>query len=124
VAGTGGVDALVIDLDAHVLVCHSEKEQTASAFKHTIGYHPLLAFCDNTGEFLAAGQRRVQQRHRPHHRPRPGPRPDPRCSSARAPDPGSRRRRRVHQGVPRPHPQPAQQRDGLQVLGRLDHHQP
>ena len=32
VAGTGGVDALVIDLDAHVLVCHSEKEQTASAF--------------------------------------------------------------------------------------------
>jgi hypothetical protein len=45
---------LVIDLDAHVLVCHSEKEQTAPTFKHTFGYHPLLAFCDNTGEFLAA----------------------------------------------------------------------
>ena len=49
-----GLDGLVIDLDAHVLVCHSEKEQTAPTFKHTFGYHPLLAFCDNTGEFLAA----------------------------------------------------------------------
>ena len=54
VAGTPGLDALVIDLDAHVLVCHSEKEQTAPTFKHTFGYHPLLAFCDNTSEFLAA----------------------------------------------------------------------
>jgi hypothetical protein len=54
VAGTAGLDTLVIDLDAHVLVCHSEKEQTAATFKHTFGYHPLLAFCDNTGEFLAA----------------------------------------------------------------------
>jgi hypothetical protein len=54
VAGTPGLDALVIDLDAHVLVCHSEKEQTAATFKHTFGYHPLLGFCDNTGEFLAA----------------------------------------------------------------------
>jgi hypothetical protein len=41
----------VIDLDAHVLVCHSEKEQTAATFKHSFGYHPLLAFLDNTGEF-------------------------------------------------------------------------
>jgi hypothetical protein len=49
-----GIDALVIDLDAHVLVCHSEKEQASPTFKHTFGYHPLLAFCDNTGEFLAA----------------------------------------------------------------------
>jgi hypothetical protein len=54
VAGTAGLDTLVIDLDAHVLVCHSEKQQTAATFKHTFGYHPLLAFCDNTGEFLAA----------------------------------------------------------------------
>ena len=53
-AGSAGLDTLVIDLDAHVLVCHSEKEQTAPTFKHTFGYHPLLAFCDNTGEFLAA----------------------------------------------------------------------
>jgi hypothetical protein len=31
VAG-GSIDALVIDLDAHVLVCHSEKEQAAPTF--------------------------------------------------------------------------------------------
>jgi hypothetical protein len=54
VAGSAGLDALVIDVDAHVLVCHSEKEHAAPTFKHTFGYHPLLAFCDNTGEFLAA----------------------------------------------------------------------
>ncbi len=54
VAGSAGLDTLVIDVDAHVLVCHSEKEQSAPTFKHTFGYHPLLAFCDNTGEYLAA----------------------------------------------------------------------
>jgi hypothetical protein len=54
VAGTAGVEALVIDLDGHIVVCHSEKEQAAPTFKHTFGYHPVLAFCDNTGEFLAA----------------------------------------------------------------------
>jgi hypothetical protein len=43
---------LVIDLDASIVVYHSEKEQTAPTFKKT--YHPMLAFCDNTGEFLAA----------------------------------------------------------------------
>ena len=32
VAGTSGIEALVIDLDAHVLVCHSEKEQAAPTF--------------------------------------------------------------------------------------------
>jgi hypothetical protein len=36
VAGTAGLDALVIDLDAHVLVCHSEKEQTAPTFKRSL----------------------------------------------------------------------------------------
>ncbi|WP_434056939.1 IS1380 family transposase [Pseudonocardia lacus] len=54
VAGSAGIDALVIDLDAHVLVCHSEKQQAAPTFKHSFGYHPLLAYLDNTGEFLAA----------------------------------------------------------------------
>ncbi len=43
----------MIDLDATVVVCHSEKEQTAPTFKHTFGYHPMLAFLDNTGEALA-----------------------------------------------------------------------
>jgi hypothetical protein len=45
---------LVIDLDASIVICHSDKEQAAPTFKHTFGYHPMLAFCDNTGEFLAA----------------------------------------------------------------------
>jgi hypothetical protein len=39
-------------------VCHSEKEHAAPTFKKTFGYHPMLAFCDNTGEFLAAALRR------------------------------------------------------------------
>src|SRR3954463_9558487 len=54
VAGSEGIEALVIALDAHVLVGHSEKQQAAPTFKHSFGYHPLLAFLDNTGEFLAA----------------------------------------------------------------------
>jgi DDE family transposase len=49
---------LVIDLDASIVICHSDKEQAAPTFKHTFGYHPMLAFCDNTGEFLAAELRR------------------------------------------------------------------
>jgi hypothetical protein len=49
---------LVIDLDASIVVCHSEKEQAAPTFKKTFGFHPMLAFCDNTGEFLAAALRR------------------------------------------------------------------
>src|SRR5215210_2603358 len=32
---------LVIDLDASIVVCHSEKEQAAPTFKKTFGYHPL-----------------------------------------------------------------------------------
>jgi hypothetical protein len=52
------LSGLVIDLDASVVVCHSEKEHAAPTFKKTFGYHPMLAFCDNTGEFLAAALRR------------------------------------------------------------------
>jgi hypothetical protein len=44
---------LVIDIDATVVIAHSEKEQAAPTFKGTFGYHPLLAFLDNTGEALA-----------------------------------------------------------------------
>jgi hypothetical protein len=49
---------LVIDLDASIVVCHSEKEHAAPTFKKSFGFHPMLAFCDNTGEFLAAQLRR------------------------------------------------------------------
>jgi len=40
------------------VICHSEKEQAAPTFKKSFGFHPMLAFCDNTGEFLAATLRR------------------------------------------------------------------
>jgi hypothetical protein len=48
-----GRAVLVIDLDATIVIVHSDKEQAAPTFKHTFGYHPLLGFCDNTGEALA-----------------------------------------------------------------------
>jgi len=46
-----------IRLDASVVTCHSEKELAEANFKG-FGYHPLLAFCDNTGEPLAGMLRR------------------------------------------------------------------
>lgn len=57
-AGGRVLPGLVIDLDASVVRCHSEKEQAAPTFKGSFGYHPMLAFCDNTGEFLAGLLRR------------------------------------------------------------------
>jgi hypothetical protein len=75
------VHELRIDLDATIVVAHSEKEQAAATFKGTWGYHPMLATLDNTGEFLAAvlrgGQRWRERRRRPHHGARPGDRADP-----------------------------------------------
>jgi hypothetical protein len=47
------VPGLVIDFDASLVTCHSEKEQAAATFKHGFGYHPLLAWLDNTDEALA-----------------------------------------------------------------------
>jgi hypothetical protein len=41
-----------IRLDASVVACHSDKEGAAPNFKG-FGFHPLLAYCDNTGEPLA-----------------------------------------------------------------------
>jgi hypothetical protein len=50
---------LVIDLEATIAVCHSERALAAASLKHTFGYHPLLAFCDNTGEVLSGCSGRV-----------------------------------------------------------------
>jgi hypothetical protein len=47
------VPGLVIDVDATLVTCHSEKQQAAATFKHGFGYHPLLVWLDNTGEALA-----------------------------------------------------------------------
>lgn len=43
----------VVDFDATLVIAHSEKERAAANYKHTFGFHPLLAFLDATGEALA-----------------------------------------------------------------------
>jgi hypothetical protein len=53
VAAGKRIDALVLDLDATIVVCHSEKESATPTWKKTFGYHPLLCFLDNTGEALS-----------------------------------------------------------------------
>ena len=58
VAGTSlPADLVVLDVDATIVIAHSEKEQATRTFKKTFGYHPLGVWCDNTGEFLAASLR-------------------------------------------------------------------
>ncbi|HTM84111.1 MAG TPA: IS1380 family transposase [Mycobacterium sp.] len=52
-AGGREVAGLVIDIDASIVVTHSEKEQATPTWKRTFGYHPIFAFCDNTREALA-----------------------------------------------------------------------
>jgi hypothetical protein len=44
---------LVLDLDATLVTCHSEKDQAALTYKGGFGYHPLLCFLANTGEALS-----------------------------------------------------------------------
>ena len=44
---------MVIDVDATLVTAHSEKEQAAANFKGGFGFHPLGAWCDNSGEMLA-----------------------------------------------------------------------
>jgi hypothetical protein len=48
-----GLPGFVLDIDATIVLCHSEKEAAAPTWKHTFGYHPLLCFLDATGEALA-----------------------------------------------------------------------
>ncbi|MGH3738980.1 MAG: IS1380 family transposase [Micromonosporaceae bacterium] len=48
------VEGLVLDVDASIVVCHSEKESAAATWKRSFGYHPLFCFLDNTREALSA----------------------------------------------------------------------
>lgn len=81
-AGGRVLPGLVIDVDASLVTCHSEKEAAAATFKGGFGYHPVLAFLDNTGEALAGllrpGNAGEQHRGRPHHRDRCRAGSDPR----------------------------------------------
>lgn len=52
-AGRRELPGLVLDIDATLVTCHSEKEHEAPTYEHGFGYHPLLCFLDNTGQALA-----------------------------------------------------------------------
>jgi len=54
----GAPTQLDIDLDATLLTAHSDKEGAAGTFKGGFGFHPMLAYADQTGEALA-GQLRA-----------------------------------------------------------------
>ena len=49
----GAPEHLTIDLDATLIASHSEKEGAAGNFKGGYGFHPILAYADETGEALA-----------------------------------------------------------------------
>jgi hypothetical protein len=48
---------VTVDIDATIVISHSDKEKAAGTFKHTYGFHPLAVFADHgpagTGEPLA-----------------------------------------------------------------------
>ena len=50
---TGAPGLLEIDVDATLIGSHSEKEGAAGNFKGGYGFHPMLAYADETGEALA-----------------------------------------------------------------------
>jgi len=50
---TGRPDRVTIDVDATLVGSHSEKEGAAGNYKGGYGFHPLLAYCDETDEALA-----------------------------------------------------------------------
>ncbi|EST38747.1 hypothetical protein N566_05710 [Streptomycetaceae bacterium MP113-05] len=44
---------VVIDMDATIITAASKKEDASATWKKTFGFHPLAAWCANTGECLA-----------------------------------------------------------------------
>lgn len=59
--GAGG-NLIPLDLDATIVIAHSEKQDAAPTWKHTFGFHPMTAFIDHgpggTGEPAALVLRR------------------------------------------------------------------
>jgi Transposase DDE domain group 1 len=47
------VSGIVLDIDASIVLCHSEKEHASATWKNTFGYHPLFCFLDGTREALS-----------------------------------------------------------------------
>lgn len=52
-AGGREVPGLVLDIDATLVTCHSEKEAAAPTYKGGFGFHPLLCFLADTGEGMS-----------------------------------------------------------------------
>jgi hypothetical protein len=46
-------ERIVIDLDATLITAHSDKDGAAGTFKGGFGFHPLLAYLDESREALA-----------------------------------------------------------------------
>jgi DDE family transposase len=51
---TGAPERVTIDVDATLIASHSEKEGAAGNYKGGYGFYPLMAYCDETDEALAA----------------------------------------------------------------------
>jgi Transposase DDE domain group 1 len=47
-------EQIIIDIDATLITSHSDKDGAAGTFKGGFGFHPLLAYLDDTREALAA----------------------------------------------------------------------
>ena len=56
-AGRDLGDVIVVRLDATIVIAHSDEQQARGTFNGTWGFHPLTAWCDNTGESLAVALR-------------------------------------------------------------------
>ena len=54
VAGTDLGSTVVLDVDATIVIAHSEKEKAAPTSRRPSGSTPLGVWCDNSSEFLAA----------------------------------------------------------------------
>ena len=50
---TGAPERVTIEVDATLVGSHSEKEGAAGNYKGGYGFHPLMAYCDETDEALA-----------------------------------------------------------------------
>jgi hypothetical protein len=50
----GRPERVTIEVDGTLVTSHSEKEGAAGTYKGGDGFHPLMAYCDETGEALAA----------------------------------------------------------------------
>ncbi|MGH8974593.1 MAG: IS1380 family transposase [Acidimicrobiia bacterium] len=49
----GAPERVTIDIDATLVDAHSDKQDAAPTYKKGFGFHPIGAWCDETGELLA-----------------------------------------------------------------------